>query len=100
MELTISILALLGSSLAALYARWASSEAKKANQLSRLNSLLAFRNHYLELMAHQEKLGKLFKGLEGGTQRVHETYADLDLKLREVSSEIEKYHEGVVKNDI
>jgi hypothetical protein len=92
MEELITITATLIAGLAALYARWSACEAKKANDIGRLNALIALRQHYLELMNHQVKLAELFKGSSSGTQAVNETYAELDTKLRNVSHEIDKYH--------
>jgi hypothetical protein len=56
-------LALLASGLAALYVRWTVGEAKRANEIGRLNSLIALRSHYLELLRHQEKLSDVLKNL-------------------------------------
>ena len=92
------ILAVLVSSLSALYARWALNEAKKANDIGRLSSLLAFRQHYLELMRHQLNLGETLKNSQSGMQAVQDTYSDLDTKLREVNKEIKGYHRKVVGN--
>lgn len=92
----IAIGAALIASLAALYARWSANEAKKANDIGRLNALLALRQHYLELMNHQAKLAELLKTSPSGSQAVRETYAELDTKLRDVSCEIDKYHWNLV----
>src|SRR5690606_24544330 len=95
-ELSLSAMALLAASLAALYARWSAREAKRSNDIGRLNALLALRTHYLALMRHQEHLAKVLSNSPAGLQAVHETYADLDTKLREVSREIDKQHAGIV----
>ncbi|AYC32137.1 hypothetical protein D3880_06950 [Pseudomonas cavernae] len=96
MEELIAIGAALIAGLAALYARWSAHEAKKANDIGRLNALLALRQHYLELMNHQVKLAEFLKSSPSGTQAARETYAELDTKLRDVSREIEKYHGNLV----
>ncbi|MEL4244652.1 hypothetical protein [Shewanella xiamenensis] len=97
---TISIIAVLVSVLSALYARWSAKEAQKANDIGRLNSLLAFRQHYLELMAHQEKLAELMPSSSGGLEACRNSYAELDSKLREINQEINSYHIKVVENKI
>lgn len=95
-ENLIAISAALIASLAALYARWSAREAKKANDIGRLNTLLALRQHYLELMNNQVKLAETLKTSPSGSQAVRDVYAELDTKLREVSSEIDKYHLNLV----
>lgn len=95
-ELVISCFALLASALAALYARWTAREAKRANELSQLNSLLALRSHYLELMRNQENLAEILKGILSGLNSVHHAYADLDIKLREINHSVDKFHIGII----
>lgn len=95
-ELSLAALALLSSSLAALYARWSAKEAKKSNDIGRLNALLALRTHYLALMQHQSELAKILNNSPAGLKAVQNAYADLDTKLREVSREIDKQHAGIV----
>lgn len=99
-EMTLAILALLVSGLAALYARWSVREAKKANDLGRLNALLALRTHYLALMEHQAKLAEVLRNIPSGQKAVQDTYGELDSKLREVSREIDAYHVAVVSPHI
>ena len=97
---TISILSALVAALSALYARWSYKEARRANDIGRLNSLLAFRQHYLELMANQKKLAELLKSSQSCLAACQNTYANLDFKLREINQEITNYHEKVVENKI
>ncbi|QYJ80479.1 hypothetical protein [Shewanella acanthi] len=97
---TIAIISALVAGLSALYARWSAREARKANDIGRLNSLLAFRQHYLELMAHQEKLAQLMPSSSSGMEACRNAYADLDSKLREINQEISDYHIKVVENKI
>ncbi len=97
---TISIISALVAVLSALYARWSVKEARKANDIGRLNSLLAFRQHYLELMVHQEKLAQIMPSSSRGLEACHNAYADLDSKLREINQEISSYHIKVVANKI
>lgn len=96
-DLSLAALALLASGLAALYARWSAREAKRANDIGRLNALLSLRAHYLALMQHQEKLTQVLSNSPNGLQAVRNTYADLDSKLREVNHEIEKQHADIIE---
>ena len=94
--LVLAALALLASGLAALYARWSAAEARKANDIGRLNALLALRTHYLALMQHQADMAEVLRHSPGGLQAAQGAYADLDTKLREVSGEIDKQHSSIV----
>lgn len=96
----IAILSALIAALSALYARWSAKEAIKANDIGRMNALLSFRKHYLELMANQEKIGETLKYSQSGSKAVMDEYAELDKKIREVGIELDKYHNKVVKNEI
>ena len=96
LEFAVALLALLISALAALYARWSWAEAKRSNDMGRLNALLALRAHYLALLEHQVKLADVFKTLPSGMKEVHRTYAELDRKLREVSDQVDGYHARTV----
>jgi hypothetical protein len=100
LAVAFTILALLISLLSALYARRALNESKKANDIGRLNSLLALRVHYLQLMEHQHKVAELMPSNSKGMQSVRNTYCELDGKLREVNSQIDSYHNKVVSNEI
>ncbi len=95
-ELFLAAIGILESGMDALYARWSAAEAKRANNIGRLNALLALRTHYLALMQHQADLAKVLSGSPAGLQAVQNTAADLDTKLREVSREIDKHHAGIV----
>lgn len=95
-QLSLAVLALLASGLAVLYARRSAKEAKKSNDIGRLSALLALRIHYLALMQQQSELAKILNNSPGGLQAVHNAYADLDTKLREVCREIDKQHAGIV----
>jgi hypothetical protein len=95
-EMMLAVLALLVSAVAALYARWTAQEAKKSNDMGRLNALLALRGHYLALLDHQTNLADTLRNLPSGLKAAHDTYADLDTKLREVSREIDTYHARLV----
>lgn len=96
----IAVIAVLISILSALYARKSVKEASRANDLSRMNALLSFRQHYLELMTHQQDLAQMLQTSPSGLEAVRNTYAELDTKLREVSKEIEGYHAKVIGNKI
>lgn len=95
----IAIIAVLVAALSALYARWSVKEARKANDIGRLNALLAFRAHYLELMAQNGRIAEQLKGMQGA-EKAFEAYAELDSKLREVNREINCYHGKVVASEI
>ncbi|WP_213865634.1 hypothetical protein [Vibrio crassostreae] len=82
-----------------MYALWSAKEAMKANDIGRLNALLAIRTHYLELMAKKGLIAQQLEGMRGA-ERAYEAYADLDLKLREVNKAIDEYHEKVVGSKI
>ena len=96
----ISIIAVLLAALSAVYAKRAVNEAKKSNDIGRLNSLLAFRTHYLDLMADKQKLAEIMPSNSKGLELCRESYGDLDTKLREINSQIELYHDKVVANKI
>ncbi|WP_456380058.1 hypothetical protein [Thiolapillus sp.] len=96
----IAFISFLVAGLSALYARWAVKEAKKSNDIGRLNSLLSLRIHYLQLMENQHKLAKLMPNNSKGMELARNTYADLDTKLREVHSQIDFYHRKVVENKL
>lgn len=96
----IAVVSAIVAFLSAYYARHTINEAKKANELSRMNALLSFRKHYLELMEHQTKMAEVLKTSDSGMQAVREKYADLDSKLREIHKELEPYHSKVVENEI
>ncbi len=96
----IAIIAILISGLSALYARWSVREARKANDIGRLNALLAFRSHYLDLIKHQAELAEILKNSDSGMQSALEMYGTLNGKLREVNKEIDAYHGKVVSNGI
>lgn len=95
----LAIIAVLIAASSALYARWSAKEARKSNDIGRLNALLAFRAHYLELMAHKARIAEQLKGMSGG-EKAYKAYAELDSKLREVNKEIDEYHEKVVASEI
>lgn len=97
---TISIISAVIAVLSAIFAGWTIKEAKKGNDLARLNSLLSFRTHYLQLMEHQHKLAELMPPQSSGMQSIRDTYADLDSKLREINTQIELYHNKIVDNKI
>ena len=95
-EILFSGLALLVSALAALYARWTVREAKSANDMGRLNAMLTLQSHYSEQLNHQAKLAQDLVNIPSGHNAALDSHAALDVKLREVSREIEKYHSKLV----
>ncbi len=100
MSLVVSILALLAACLSALYARWSANQAKRANDIGRLNALLAMKQHYLKLIEHQYNLADTLQSSSSGMQAVREKVAELDDKLREVNAQISSYHDKIVENKI
>ncbi|MDD9194117.1 hypothetical protein PVK63_19410 [Aliivibrio sp. S2TY2] len=99
-SLVVSILALIAAALSALYSRWSVRQAVKANDIGRLNALLAFRVHYLQLMEHQQKLAETLNHSLSEMEAVRTKYAELDEKLREVNFQINEYHTKVVNKKI
>lgn len=95
-NLSLTALALLASCLAAMFAGWSAREAKKSNDIGRLNALLALRTHYLALMQHQSEFAKIMNNQSAGLEAAMKAYADLDKKLGEVNREIDKQHAGIV----
>jgi len=95
-----AIIAALVAVLSAFYARKSAKEAQKANDIGRLNALLAFRQRYIELMAHQVKIAETLKTSQSGLEAVQKAYADLDSKLDEIDHQINSYHSKVVTNKI
>lgn len=76
---------MLVAALSAFYARWSVKDVRKANHISQLNALLAFRAHYLELMTQNGRIAEQLKGMQG-SERAFEAF---DSKLREVNREID-----------
>ncbi|WP_288635342.1 hypothetical protein [Pseudoalteromonas sp. UBA6610] len=99
-SLVVSIIALIVGALSALYARWSANQAKRANDIGRLNALLAMKEHYLKLIEHQYKLAETLQTSSNGMQAVREKVADLDTSLREVNDQITLYHVRIVKDKI
>ncbi|MFM4977446.1 hypothetical protein [Aeromonas rivipollensis] len=94
----VAVTAALIAAFSALYARRSAKEARRANDIGRLNALLSLRQHYLERMRYLEVMVKQLEHSQSGKQSVEDTYADLDSKLRQVAAEIDLYHSKVVKN--
>ncbi|MEZ9388861.1 hypothetical protein AB4181_16975 [Vibrio lentus] len=99
-SLVVSILALIAACLSALYARWSANQAKRANDIGRLNALLTMKEHYLKLIEHQCKIAENLQSSSSGMQSVRERVGELDGKLREVNEQISSYHVKVVENKI
>lgn len=91
----VAIIALIVSGAAAWYARRAVHEAQESNRLSRLNALLALRTHYLELVDDNGRLAQALHGMVGG-QMAEGAVANLNTKVRDVTREIDKYHNDLV----
>lgn len=97
-ELSISILSALIAGLAALYSRWSAREARRANDIGRLNALLALRSHYQAEMNHQSAFIEQMRGVASAVEAARTKSTELDTKLKEVSSEIDKYHFDLVSS--
>lgn len=91
----IAAIAALFSLLSAVYANRTWQEAKRSNDLSRLNLLLALKQHYSELMQLElDKSsawmdGKGNKRGDGYTEACSNAYADYQQKYREISARLE-----------
>ena len=96
-EPSLSIWAVLIAGLAALYSRWSAREARRANDIGRLNALLALRAHYQAQMHHQSAVINQ-GGVAGTIEAASTKFADLDTKHRAVSREIDKYHFDLVSS--
>ena len=96
----ISLVAGVIAVVAVVYARKSAKEAERANNMGRLNALLSFRAHYLELMQYQEKMADVLHHSSSGMDAVRARHADIDSKLRQVTIELEQYHAKVVKGEI
>lgn len=93
-----ALVSMLIAMLSVIYARRSVNQARHANDIGRLNALLALRTHYLELMARQAELAKELQGTSG-ENKANNAYADLDTELREVNQTIRRYHRTVTKAD-
>lgn len=95
------MLASIISALIALAAAWFSlrsaSEARRANDIGRLNAMISLRSHYLELMKHEASLVDSFRDIPSGMRAIQTSYAELDGKLSEVVHEIEKCHAHLIR---
>lgn len=80
-SIVMGVLALLVAGLSALYARWAVNEAKKANDIGRLNSLFALRAHYLQLMDHQLKIAEIMPNGSEGFNKAETVYEKIEMHL-------------------
>lgn len=99
-DATMAMIAALIAACSALYAHRSAKEAKRANDIGRLNALLSLRQHYLELLRHQEIMAKQLEHIPSGLRSVRDTYADLDSKMRQVTAELDLFHPKVVKNKL
>lgn len=97
---TISIFAVLVAGLSALYSRWAVKEAKKANELNRFNALLDLKSSYIKEMQEQIKAAKEWGSDDGFAQACRDSYANAQIKYREVNEELDLFHAKIVQNEI
>ncbi|MGI2112006.1 hypothetical protein ACRN9G_00190 [Shewanella frigidimarina] len=96
----ITIIASLIALLSALYARWTWSEAQKANKISRLNMLLALKQHYSELMLKEHEKARAWGKDDSYAEACRNSYADYQIKYRETSKELENFHARIVADNI
>lgn len=96
----ISLVAGFIAIVAVWYARKSAKEAERANNMGRLNALLSFRAHYLELIQNQEQMAEVLRHSPSGMEAVRARHADLDSKLRQVTAELEQYYARLVKDEI
>ena len=96
----ISVVAGFIAVVSVWYARKSAKEAERANNMGRLNALLSFRAHYLELMQNQEQMAEVLRNCPRGMEAVRARHADLDSKLRQVTAELEQYYARLVKDEI
>lgn len=94
-QAVLAILAVVISTVAAWYARIATTEAKKGNELSRLNGLIGLRSHYMELAHGTAENIKVLTG-ESTRESAQIALKILNQKLHEVSYEIDGYHDALV----
>ena len=88
MALSVSVLALMAALLSALYSRWTSVQARRAKDIGRLNALLAFRKHYLDLMDAQANAAQVHIASPLMASAARSAYDSLDEKLRDINAEI------------
>jgi hypothetical protein len=94
-QTVLAIIAIGISAIALWYARAATSEAKKGNDIIRLNALIALRSHYLELARCCAANIEVFEGRSAQKEERKEL-ENLNQKLHEVSHGIDDYHEALV----
>lgn len=94
-QTVLAIIAIVISAIALWYARAATSEAKKGNDISRLNALIALRSHYLELARYHAANIKVLEGRSAKKEEEIEL-ENLNQMLHEVSHEINEYHKALV----
>lgn len=92
----ISVISLVVAVLAWLASKKSAQEAKKANDIGRMNALLALQMHYKGRIQHQEAIRASMKGQPSFEQAVRDTVGELDDKSREVEAAIQKMHKKVV----
>jgi len=101
----IAIAALLIAVLSAVYSRWTWSEAKKANDISRINTLITLREHYSELMNREfENSNRWLDGKEnkipdGYTEACSKAAAGYQEKLTQVTKQLEVLQKEVMGSD-
>ena len=71
---------------------------ERAIDYTRLDALLSLRTHYLDVMSKEYEKAEWWgkEKNDGFMQAVRATVADTDMKLREVSKELNDYHDKVV----
>ena len=101
----IALVAFLVAALSALYSRWTWSEAKKANDISRINTLITLREHYSELMNKEFENSKRWlknkenKNPDGYVEACSKAAADYQEKLLQVTKQLEELKKDVMGNE-
>lgn len=92
----IALISLVIAVLAWLASRKSAQEAKKANDIGRMNALLALQMHYKDRIKHQEAICASMKGQVSFQQAARDEVEVLEEKSKEVDAAIKKMHEKVV----
>ncbi len=92
----VSILSFIVAVFSVIFAWRSSLEAKKANDIGRLNSLFAFKEHYLNQLKNLEDKSIFLKESKSAQESIQKEYGEIDLKYRDIKKELEQYHNKVM----
>lgn len=88
----VATIALLIALAAVLYARKSMLEAKKANDIGRLNTLWSFRHHYQQELSDNRLLLSNINSNGSLEDLFLARIEELESKLKPISKEIDDYH--------